>query len=132
PELIAWRQGRSLPYGDGLTYWALAEMAKAQAGILESDTPEAAERKLTESVADLEPDDSKHVLEHLRPLVGLAGNGESGGDRAERFAAWRRFFELLAERGPAVLVFEDLHWADDDLLDFVDHLVDWAAGVPLF
>ena len=58
--------------------------------------------------------------------------GEVGGDkRAERFAAWRQFFEALAEQRPAVLVFEDLHWADDDLLDFVDHLVDWGAGVAL-
>ena len=53
-----------------------------------------------------------------------------GDRRAEAFAAWRRFFEALAERGPLVLVFEDLHWADEGLLDFVDHLVD-GRGVPL-
>ena len=133
PDLVYWRQGRSLPYGDGVTYWALGEMAKAQAGILESDTPEEAERKLAESVAGLDPGDSGQIVEHLRPLVGLGAEGERSGDaRAERFAAWRRFFELLAEQSAAVLVFEDLHWADDDLLDFVDHLVDWASGVPLF
>src|ERR671930_332623 len=124
PELIYWRQGRSLPYGEGVTYWALAEMTKAQAGILESDAPAEAERKLTEAVG------SERILESLRPLVGLAAEGE-GGDRAERFAAWRQFFESIADERPTVLVFEDLHWADDDLLDFVDHLVDWASGVPL-
>ena len=124
PELIHWRQGRSLPYGEAVTYWALAEMTKAQAGILESDTPEEAERKLTEAVG------SERILESLRPLVGLSAEGE-GGDRAERFAAWRQFFESLADERPTVLVFEDLHWADDDLLDFVDHLVDWSSGVPL-
>ena len=69
---------------------------------------------------------------HLRPLVGLAGGAEGGGDmRDEAFAAWRRFFEELAEERPLVLVFEDLHWADDNLLEFVDELVDWATAVPL-
>ena len=70
------------------------------------------------------------MLEHLRPLVGLEARTARRGEttRGERFAAWRRFFEALAEQRPTVLVFEDLHWADDDLLDFVDHLVDWARA----
>ena len=131
PELIHWRQGRSLPYGEGVTYWALAEMAKAHAGILETDPPEEAERKLAEAVGGLEAEGVERMLDSLRPLVGLGADGEPGGDRAGRFAAWRQFFEALAEQRPTVLVFEDLHWADDDLLDFVDHLVDWGAGVPL-
>jgi class 3 adenylate cyclase/tetratricopeptide (TPR) repeat protein len=130
PELLHWRQGRSLPYGEGVTYWALAEMAKAQAGILETDARDEAERKLVDTVAALEIEDAELLLGSLRPLVGLAAEGE-GGDRAARFAAWRQFLEALAEQRPTVLVFEDLHWADDDLLDFVDHVVDWAAGVPL-
>jgi tetratricopeptide (TPR) repeat protein len=71
------------------------------------------------------------VLEHLRPLMGLGGGAGADDRRSEAFAAWRRFFEGLAEQRPTVLVFEDLHWADDGLLDFVDHLVDWASGVPL-
>jgi len=130
-ELTNWRQGRSLPYGEGVTYWALAEMAKAQAGILESDEPDEAERKLKAMADALGAADAELMLEGLRPLVGLAGEAEGGGDRSKRFAAWRAFFESLAEQRPTVLVFEDLHWADDDLLDFVDHLVDWASGVPL-
>jgi predicted ATPase/class 3 adenylate cyclase len=130
-ELTNWRQGRSLPYGEGVTYWALAEMAKAQAGILESDGPDEAERKLKGMADVLGAADAELMLEGLRPLVGLGGEAEAGGDRSERFAAWRVFFESLAERRPTVLVFEDLHWADDDLLDFVDHLVDWASSVPL-
>jgi class 3 adenylate cyclase/tetratricopeptide (TPR) repeat protein len=126
PELISWRQGRCLPYGDGVTFWALGEMVKAQAGILEGNDAAEAERKLAGAVTD------PWVRSHLRPLVGLSGGGESGGDmRDEAFAAWRRFFEELAEERPLVLVFEDLHWADDHLLEFVDHLVDWASGVPL-
>ncbi|MFN8185892.1 MAG: adenylate/guanylate cyclase domain-containing protein [Gaiellales bacterium] len=134
PELIWWRQGRSLPYGDGVTYWALGEMVKAQAGILETDRADAAAEKLHGIVARLvEGDaDARWIEGHLRPLVGLASGSEFGGERrGEAFAAWRRFFEALADEGPTVLVFEDLHWADDDLLDFADYLVEWASGVPL-
>jgi class 3 adenylate cyclase/tetratricopeptide (TPR) repeat protein len=135
PELFAyWRQGRSLPYGEGVAFWAVAEMVKAQAAILETDSAEVAEAKLLETVADLVPDTAgaRWVESHLRPLVGLAAEGDAGGDRRdEAFAAWRRFFEALAERRPLVLVFEDLHWADDNLLDFVDYLVDWVTDSPL-
>ena len=130
PEILYWRQGRSLPYGEGVTYWALVEMAKAHAGILETDSPDQAERKLAEVVESL-PHASERMLENLRPLVGLGAETEMAADRSERFAAWRGFFEALAEQRPTVLVFEDLHWADDDLLDFVDHLVDWGSGVAL-
>ena len=135
PDLVGWRQGRSLPYGDGVTYWALAEMVKAEAGILDSDTAASASAKLEAAVGELGPESggSERLLRSLRPLVGLesAPSEASEEQRAERFAAWRHFFEALADRRPTVLVFEDLHWADDALLDFVDHLVDWATGVPL-
>jgi class 3 adenylate cyclase len=135
PDLIVfWRQGRSLPYGEGVTFWAVAEMIKAQAAILETDSAEVAETKLLETVADLVPDPAgaRRIESHLRPLVGLTAEGDAGGDRRdEAFGAWRRFFEALAERRPLVLVFEDLHWADDNLLDFVDYLVDWVTDSPL-
>ncbi|TMK81725.1 MAG: zinc-ribbon domain-containing protein [Actinobacteria bacterium] len=113
PDLIYWRQGRCLPYGEGVTYWALGEMVKAQAGILESDAPEAAGR--------------------LAPLIGVGGiESEGGGSRDESFTAWGRFLEAIAARDPLVLVFEDLHWADGPLVEFVEHLVEWSSGVPLF
>jgi class 3 adenylate cyclase len=134
PGLTIWRQGRCLPYGEGVALWALGEMVKAQAGILETDPAELAQAKLDEAVADLvaEEGEATWVTGHLRPLVGLAVAGEAGGDRgAEAFAAWRRFCEALAEQGPTVLVFEDLHWADEVLLDFLDHLVDWVTDLPL-
>ena len=133
-ELTRWRQGRSLPYGDGVSYWALGEMVKAQAGVLETDDAARTEAKLREAVATLVPDaDEQQWLErHLGPLVGLESDREVASHlRGEAFAAWRTFFEALAEDRPLVLVFEDLHFADDGLLDFVDHLVDWASGVPL-
>jgi tetratricopeptide (TPR) repeat protein len=135
PELfVFWRQGRSLPYGEGVAFWALAEIVKAQAAILETDSAEVAESKLRETVSDLVPDasEARWVETQLRPLVGVSGEEERGGDRRdEAFAAWRRFFEAMAEQQPMVLVFEDLHWADDNLLDFVDYLVDWATDSPL-
>jgi len=122
PELITWRQGRCLPYGEGVSFWALGEMVKAHVGILETDPPDVVERKLAEAGGGAQ----------LRPLVGLSADADLGGDRrVEAFAAWRGFFEAIAEEGPLVLVFEDLHWADQGLLDFVDHLADWTRGVPL-
>ncbi|HSD02435.1 MAG TPA: adenylate/guanylate cyclase domain-containing protein, partial [Gaiellales bacterium] len=134
PDFITWRQGRSLPYGDGVTFWALGEMISAQAGILESDSADEAGAKLAATVADLieDPAEAAWVTEHVRALAGLETGGGGGDDRrSEAAAAWRRFLEALAERHPLVLVFEDLHWADDALLDFIDHLVDWASGVPM-
>ena len=134
PELISWRQGRSLPYGQGVSFWALAEMVKAQAGILDSDTAGEAAAKLAEMTAEVMPGsaDADWVRRHLGALAGVEGGVSVGGDRrGEAFAAWRQFFEALAERRPLVLVFEDLHWADDGLLDFVDYLAEWAGEVPL-
>jgi hypothetical protein len=112
PEIVFWRHGRSLPYGEGVTFWALAEMVKAQAGILETDSADDAAAKLRASLTDLLDERERAWIEaKLRPLVGLGVESELGGDRRrESFAAWRRFFEALAEHRPLVLVFEDLHW----------------------
>jgi class 3 adenylate cyclase/tetratricopeptide (TPR) repeat protein len=129
PELTVWRQGRSVPYGDGVSFWSLSEMIKAQAGILDGDSEEDAAAKLARTVADTVPEDGEWVQRHLRQLAGLEADDDA--QQTERFAAWRRFVESLAERSPVVLVFEDLHWADDGLLDFVDHLAEWASGVPV-
>jgi class 3 adenylate cyclase/tetratricopeptide (TPR) repeat protein len=133
PELVFWRQGRSLPYGDGVTFWALAEMTKAQAGILHTDGAAVAAAKLADAVSALVTNEgeARWVETHLQPLVGLGLARDDGGRRDTEFAAWRRFFEAMAERRPLVLAFEDLHWADDALLDFVDELVDRSVDVPL-
>jgi hypothetical protein len=105
PELIAWRQGRSLPYGEGVSFWALAEIVKAQAGVLDTDTAEQAGAKLTQMAAGVMGDarEAEWVARHLSPLAGLGGDsgGPSGGDRGgEVFAAWRQFCRG-AGRGPA-------------------------------
>jgi class 3 adenylate cyclase/tetratricopeptide (TPR) repeat protein len=132
-ELVLWRQGRSLSYDEGVTYWALADIVKAHAGILETDSPEEAGQKLHIAVENIgaEPADARWIEDHLRPLAGLGGSAQSSSTRSEAFTAWSRFFESLAEGSPLVLVFEDLHWADDNLLDFIEHLVDWVSDVPL-
>jgi class 3 adenylate cyclase/tetratricopeptide (TPR) repeat protein len=130
-EIISWRQGRSLPYGERVSFWALGEIVKAHAGILESDDTRAAEEKLGTMVEALTEDEQERewLARHTRPLVGLEGAERT--EREEAFAAWRRLLEAAAEQRPLILVFEDLHWADDGLLDFVDHLADWATTVPL-
>ncbi|MDQ6878926.1 MAG: AAA family ATPase [Candidatus Dormibacteraeota bacterium] len=128
PDLVRWRQGRCLPYGNGVTFWALGEIVKAEAGILESDSPETASAKLEAAIPEDAPD-REWMRQRLAPLVGLAAS--SVAEREEGFTAWRRFLELVAERNPAVFVFEDLHWADDAILAFVEHLADWAEGVPM-
>jgi class 3 adenylate cyclase/tetratricopeptide (TPR) repeat protein len=132
-ELITWRQGRCLAYGDGITLWALSEIVKAQAGIHERDTEAEAAEKIRRATIEAVPESDAHWVEsHLLALTGLAEEAELGGDRRnEAFSAWRRFLEGLAEQRPLVLVFEDLHWADESLLDFVDELVDWVTDVPL-
>ena len=134
-EFTAWRQGRSLPYGEGgVSFWALGEIVKAELGVLGSDSREVGEEKLASVLADLLPDERERewVATHLRPLLGLAADETHGGEeRGESFAAWRRFIEARAERRAVVLVFEDLQWADDALLDFVDELTEWVTGVPL-
>ena len=127
PELITWRQGRCLPYGEGITFWALGEIVKAHAGILESDAPHVATSKL--DVVLPEGDERPWFRQRLLPLLGIEAT--STAEREELFTAWRRFLEHIAEEYPTVLVFEDLHWADDAMLAFLEHLADRAEAVPL-
>ena len=126
PDLITWRQGRCLPYGEGITFWALGEILKAHAGIMESDAPDVATSKLDTVLP--EGEERPWFRQRLLPLLGIEAT--STAERGELFTAWRRFLEHIAER-PTVLVFEDLHWADDALLSFLEHLADRAEAVPL-
>ena len=132
PELIRWREGRCLPYGEGVGFSPLAEMVKAEAGILESDPPDETRAKLARSLAPLqdEPSDRDWLFARLAPLVGL-GDPSAQVDRAEAFTAWRHYFGSLAAQHALVMVFEDLHWADDALLDFIESLVTRTRGLPI-
>ena len=133
PELVAWRQGRCLPYGDGITFWALGEIVKAEAGILESDSPAEVRAKLQGTVATLaaDPSEGEWLQARLAPLLGIADPDAVKPERAELFAAWRRFVEAIAARHPLVAVVEDLHWADPAMLEFLQHLVERSEGLPL-
>jgi class 3 adenylate cyclase/tetratricopeptide (TPR) repeat protein len=133
PGLVTWRRGRCLPYGDAVTFWALGEIVKEQARILETDGQAETSAKLRRAVHDLIADagEAEWVETHLAPVVGLSGELPTQERRAESFNAWRRFFEALADWGPLVLVVEDVHWADDGLLEFLDHVADWATSSPI-
>jgi DNA-binding SARP family transcriptional activator len=132
PTPPTWRQGRCIPYGDGVTYWALGEIVKAQVGIDESDDSQTSATKLRAAVAALEQDEARRTWfeRSLAALLGIEG-AVGSGDRQQSFGVWRTFIEAIAAQGPLVVVFEDIHWADDALLAFIDDLVDQSSGVPL-
>jgi predicted ATPase/class 3 adenylate cyclase len=131
-DVVSWRRGHCLPYGDGITFWALGEIVKAEAGIFESDGPDDAFAKLAAVLNRLSDDATERewLAGRLAPLIGLTGPTERP-DREELFAALHRFLEALAAERPLVLVFEDLHWADRALLEFLERVVDWSSGVPI-
>jgi class 3 adenylate cyclase/tetratricopeptide (TPR) repeat protein len=133
PEIVYWRQGRCLPYGEGITFWALGEVVKAQAGILESDSPDQARAKLHQAVEAVVPEAAERdwLAARLAHLIGLSAPEEAAPERAEAFTAWRRFLEAVAVTRPLICIYEDLHWADGAMLEFVEHLVDWAVDVPI-
>ncbi len=127
-----WHQGRCLAYGEGVAYWALAEMVRARAGILEEEDPTAARQKLRAAVEQHVPDERERRLvePRLAHLLGL--EQRTAPDRADLFSGWRLFFERLAGSNPVILAFEDLQWADSGLLDFIDYLLEWSADFPIF
>src|SRR5262249_37448776 len=112
-EIMSWRRGRSLSYGENVSLWALGEIVKAELGVLESDSRDETAAKLQRAVAELvETDEERAWLERqLAPLVGLPSDSV---DRQERFGAWPRWIETLAERRPLVLGFQGLQWGDDE------------------
>ena len=129
---VYWHRGRCLAYGDGVAYWALAEMVRMRAGITEQEGPEAAAMKLRTALELYLPDAEERTWVEQRLAQLLGATEQASFDREDLFAAWRLFFERLAERNPTVLLFEDLQWADPALLDFVDYLLDWSRAHPMF
>ncbi len=128
-ETVWWHDGRSPAYGDGISFWALGEMVRGRAGLLETDDEPTTRAKLAETLATHVPDaeERKWIEPALLTLLGI----ESGIGSEQLFGAWRTFFERLAVSAPVVMVFEDLHFADSGLLDFVDHLLEWSRNVPI-
>jgi class 3 adenylate cyclase/tetratricopeptide (TPR) repeat protein len=126
-----WHHGRCLSYGEGVAYWALAEMVRTRAGILEEDEPGEAREKLHLAVEQFVDDDRERRLVEPRLLHLLRLAERADADRADLFSGWRLFFERLSQHWPVVLVFEDLQWADSGLLDFIDYLLEWSADFPI-
>jgi class 3 adenylate cyclase/tetratricopeptide (TPR) repeat protein len=126
-----WHQGRCLSYGDGVAYWSIAEMVRQRLGIPQDAAPEEMADKLTIGLERWIPDRADREFLHSR-LGALLGVSDPGLGRDELFAGWRLFFERLAEQSPVVLIFEDLQWADDGVLTFMEHLLDWSAQHPIF
>jgi class 3 adenylate cyclase/tetratricopeptide (TPR) repeat protein len=131
-EDIWWHRGRCLAYGEGVAYWALAEMLRGRAGIVEGEDPETALPKLRRMVEEhlSDPEERRWVEPRLAHLVGL--EERTAPDQADLFSAWRLLFERMAEQGPLEMIFEDLQWADGALLDFIEYLLEWSKDHPIF
>ncbi len=131
-DTIFWHRGRCLAYGEGVAYWALAEMIRMRARIAEGEDTATAAAKLREAVQLHVPNQEERdwVEPRLAHLIGV----EDGvtRDRDDLFAAWRLFIERMAEQQPLIMVFEDLQWADASLLDFVEYLLEWSRNHAIF
>ena len=132
---VYWHRGRCLSYGEGVAFWALAEMVRQRLGIAEEDSADLAASKLAAWLDRFFPDPGERAYVGVR-LGRLLGVGSADGtaalSREELFAGWRLFFERLAAQWPVVLLVEDAQHADSGLLDFLDHLVDWAKNLPIY
>jgi len=133
---VWWHRGRCLSYGEGVAFWALAEIVRQRLGIAEEDPAEAAVGKLVVGLDRFVPDPGEraYVGARLGRLLGVTFPGDTGAtvSRQELFAGWRLFFERLAAESPVVLLVEDAQYADSGLLDFLDHLIDWVSDLPVY
>ena len=130
-DTVYWHRGRCLSYGEGVTYWALADMVRMRCRISEDEESASATAKLRATLEEhvLDAEERAYLEPRIANLLGLADF--QARDQQELFAAWRVFFERLAESYPTVLAFEDLQWADASLLDFIEYLLDWSRNHPI-
>ena len=131
-EVRWWHQGRCLSYGEGVSYWALAEMVRARAQIVEEDSIADERRKLQATIERFVFDERERRLVEPRLAALLGLEERSIGEAADLFSGWRLFFERMADAAPVILAFEDLQWADSGLLDFIDYMLEWSADHPIF
>jgi class 3 adenylate cyclase/predicted ATPase len=133
---VWWHRGRCLSYGEGVAFWALAEIVRQRLGIAEEDPAEVAVGKLSAGLDRFVPDPGEraYIGARLGRLLGVTIPGDAGAalGREELFAGWRLFFERLAAEIPVVLLIEDAQYADAGLLDFLDHLIDWVSDLPMY
>ena len=125
-----WHTGRSPSYGEGVSFWALGEMVRRRCDLVESDDEPTTRAKVDATVEQwIEDSDERDWVR--RGLLSLLGY-DSGMAAEELFGAWRTLFERIAAHGTVALIFEDMHFADSGLLDFVDHLLEWSRGLPIY
>jgi class 3 adenylate cyclase/tetratricopeptide (TPR) repeat protein len=131
-QVIYWHRGRCPSYGEGVTYWALADMVRMRCRIGEDEADEAVRAKLADVLDNhiSDPDERAFVEPRVAHLLGVESEGRF--EREDLFSAWRLFFERLADVYPTVLAFEDMQWADASLLDFVEYLLEWSRSSPLY
>ena len=133
---VWWHRGRCLSYGEGVAFWALAEIVRQRLGIAEEDPAAVAAGKLAAGLDRfvLDPAERAYVGTRLGRLLGVTAAGDDGSPlgQVELFAGWRLFFERLAAELPVVLLVEDAQHADAGLLDFLGHLVDWSRDLPVY
>jgi class 3 adenylate cyclase/tetratricopeptide (TPR) repeat protein len=134
-DTVRWHRGRCLSYGDGVAFSALAEMVRQRFGIAEDEPPAVAGTKIREGLPSLlnDPAEIDWVEPRLGQLLGVdSASGTPALSRQELFAGWRLFFERISAEAPVILLIEDLHYADQGLFDFVEHLLEWARDAPIF
>ena len=129
---IQWHSGRSPSYGEGITFWALGEMVRKRAGLAEGDDEATTRERIAATLEDYVGEEAERRWIEPRLLELLGVQETRPGEREEVFAAWRTFFERVADRGPTVMLFEDQEFADPGLLDFIDHVLEWSRAVPIF
>jgi len=131
-----WHRGRCLSYGEGVAFWALAEIVRQRLGIAEEDPAEVAVAKLAAGLDRYLADPAERAYAGARMArllgVGFGADGGAALSREELFAGWRLFFERLAAAQPVVLLIEDAQYADAGLLDFLDHLIDWSRDLAIY
>jgi len=127
---VSWHKGRCLPYGDGISFWALGEIVKSHTGILESDDQTTLAAKLEFAITEPDASVKAWIRDSLAPLVGLRTEGVARRQE-DLFSAWARYLTSIAAGGPAVVVIEDLHWADPAMIEFLVGLADATEAVPL-
>ncbi len=130
-EPVWWHSGRSPAYGEGISFWALGEMIRTRARLAETDDEPTTRAGIAAMLAEHVPNEAERRW--MEPaMLTLLGIGEPSGGSEQLFAAWRTFFERMALTDPVALVFEDLHWADTGLLDFIDHVLEWTRDLPIY
>ncbi|MDQ2853487.1 MAG: AAA family ATPase [Chloroflexota bacterium] len=130
-DTVYWHEGRSPSYGEGISYWALVEMVRRRAGIAETDGHDVARSKLAQTLDEFvtDPTERRWIEPRMAGLLALQELPTEG--REELFAAWRTFFERIAAVAPSIMIFTDLQWADQGMLDFVEDLLHWARSSPI-